>query len=113
MQTITQHIAVIAFLFASIAVNAQTTHTTENIAEENIAFEVIYNSDKQTGRVIFKAKDCSSCAQKTLTYTNPASETVNGYPSEKQRMNKSFSGFGDISYNPDTLILDHLNIYQQ
>jgi hypothetical protein len=113
MQKLTQYIVVIAFLFTSFTVQAQTAHTTVNIAEENVAFEVLYNSAKNSGSIIFKVKNCSACQQKTLTYANPASVSINGYDTEQQKLNKSFSGFGDISYNTNTLTLDHLNIYQQ
>ena len=110
-QTIFNLCAIVLFSL-SLSIHAQVIYERVNITAEGASFEVLYNPEKDSGSIIFKIDDCSSCSQQTITFKNPASVTVFGFKPEKTGLYESFSGKGDISYNRDTKTLDNLNIFQ-
>lgn len=102
-------LALLSFL-ASYSVSASIIPST-NISAEGVSFEVLHDKNKNSGVFIFKAEKCKSCQPTTLTYQNPVEVTTNG-EYNSATITKSTSGSGDISYNPETMTLIHLNVYQ-
>jgi hypothetical protein len=103
---------ILSCIFLSTHSFAFTVIENSDIAVEGAAFEVLYNSEKDSGSIILQHTNCSSCSPVTIQFNNPVSLSINGYSAERPSIDKSFSGKGDISYNPETMILDHINVYQ-
>ena len=98
-------------LTLSVSTQAITIVANTNVSIEGVSVEILYDANKNGGGIIARKLNCNSCSPVSLSYQNPVTVWKQGYPSSST-LSKSTIVSGDISYNPDTMSLTHINLHK-
>lgn len=83
----------------------------KNITLEGAKIEILHNFETNKGTIIGRHASCASCPPVVLNYEGQLSFSINGID-KAYSPNSPKLGEGDLSYNPEDMVLDHVNLYQ-
>ncbi|GAA5317389.1 MAG: hypothetical protein AseanaTS_25940 [Candidatus Pelagadaptatus aseana] len=101
-----------AAIITSLSTQAVVIVEIKNVTLEGASLEILHNPETGAGTIIARESDCDKCKPVSLGYSKPLSFSINGvkevYTGDSPKL-----GQGDISYDPEELTVDHLNLYQE